>query len=68
MAECPETCQSMVGAVPGPPASGRRFVEGPGSSESEALLLNPECDSVEVQPWTRRRRKGRSPGGLSDNR
>lgn len=62
-AECPGTCQSMEGVVPGPPASGRRFVEGPGSSGNGALPLNPECDSVGVQAWTRRK-KGHNPGGL----
>lgn len=62
-AECPGTCQSMEGVVPGPPASGRRSVEGPGSSGNGALPLNPEYDSEGARPWTRMK-KGRNPGGL----
>lgn len=62
-AECPGTCRSMEEVVPGPQASGRRYVEGPGSSGSEALPLNPEYNSEGAQPWTRRK-KGHSPGGL----
>lgn len=62
-AECPETCQSMVGAVPGPLVSGRRFVEDPGSSGNGALPLNPAHDLEAVQPWMRMM-KGQKPGGL----
>lgn len=62
-AECPGTCQSMEGAVPDPPASGRKFVEGPGFSGNVALPLNPEDDSEGAQTWTKRK-KGRNPGGL----
>lgn len=65
-AECPKTCQSTEGAGPGPPASGRRSVEGPGSSGNEVLPLDPEYDSEGAQLW-RRTRTGCSPGGLSDN-
>lgn len=57
----------MEAEVPGPPASGRRFAEDPGSSGNGALPLNPEYDSEGVQPW-KRRRKDRSSGGLGDNR
>lgn len=66
-AECPETYQSTEGAVPGPPASGRRFVEGPGSSGSEARLLNSEYDSEGVQLWMRRTR-GHNSDGLWDSK
>lgn len=53
--------------VPGPPASGRRFVEGPESSGNAAPPSNPGYDSEVAQPSTRRKR-GRSPGGLGDSR
>ena len=62
-AECPGTCQSMEAVEPGPPTYGRRSVEGPGSSVNGALPLNPECDSREVQPLTKRKR-GHNSGGL----
>lgn len=66
-AECPGTCRSMEGVAPDPPASGRRFVEAPGSSGSGALPVNPEYDSEGAQTWMRRM-KGRNPGGLWDNK
>lgn len=50
-AECPGTCQSVEGAVPDPPASGRRFVEDPGSSGNGAPPSNPGYDSEGVQTW-----------------
>lgn len=62
-AECPGTCQSVAEALPDPPASGRRFAEGLGSSGNEALLLYPKYDSEKVRLWTRRM-KDCSPGGL----
>lgn len=50
MARCPGICRSTAEAVRGLPASGRRFVEGPGSSENGARLLIPERDLEEVRP------------------
>lgn len=61
--ECPGTCQSTEGAEPDPPASGRRFAEGPGFSGSGALPVDPEYGSEGVQTWMKRK-MGHNPGGL----
>lgn len=48
-AKCPGICQSEEEVGPDPPASGRRFVEGPGFSVTGARPSGPEYDSKEAR-------------------
>lgn len=66
-AECPGSGRSRGAAVPGPPASGRRSAEGPGSSGSGALPSGPGRSSEGGAPWMRRT-TGRNSGDLGGSK